>query len=68
MTFSWVIEHRRSPVSAPEYWAGNGWDSDHMRAIRYARKLDAERSAAGFDEDDPLPAETPHRIAEHGWG
>jgi hypothetical protein len=64
----WVIEHRRSPAYEPEYWCGNGWSKDNLRAIRFARQLDAERTAAGFDEDDPLPGELPHRIAEHAWG
>lgn len=68
MEYGWVIEHHRSPVHSPEYWVGNGWDRDHLRAIRFARKDDAQRSLDGFDEDDPLPGEQPHRIAEHGWG
>ncbi len=66
--FAWVIEHRRSSVAEPEYWAGNGWSKDHLRAIRYSRQMDAQRTMSGFDEDDPLPDEKPHRIAEHGWG
>lgn len=65
--FAWIIEHRSSQPCSPMYWAGNGWEADHMRAVRFARKLDAERTAAGFDEDDPLPHEGPHRICEHGW-
>lgn len=64
----WVIEHRRSPAYEPEYWAGNGWSKDNLRAIRFARQEDAENTRAGFDEDDPLPDEQPHRVAEHGWG
>lgn len=68
MEYGWVIEHHRSPVHSPEYWVGNGWDRDHLRAIRFARKEDAQRSLDGFDDDDPLPGERPHRIAEHGWG
>lgn len=65
--YGWVIEHRNSEPCQPQYWCGNGWLYDHMRAIRFARKIDAERVAAGFNEDDPLPNETPHRIAEHAW-
>lgn len=65
--FGWVVEHRRSQVCEPEYWAGNGWSKDHLHAIRYARRVDAERSRDGFDEDDPLPAEQPHRVCEHIW-
>ena len=68
MEYAWVIEHRRSQVSEPEYWAGNRWSKNHLDAIRFARQVDAERSRDGFDEDDPLPREQPHRVCEHGWG
>lgn len=68
MEIGWVIEHRRSPGYEPEYWAGNGWSKNNLRAIRFARKVDAERARDGFEEDDPLPDEQPHRVAEHGWG
>lgn len=64
----WVIEHRSSPSHTPNYWCGNGWSTDNLRAIRFARKVDAERSRDGFDEDDPLPNEEPHRVADHRWG
>ena len=63
----WVIERGDSEVSRPRYWRGNGWSYDHMDAIRYARKIDAERTASGFDEDGRLPLDEPHRICEHGW-
>lgn len=63
----WVIEHRNSQPHTPMYWGGNNWYADNMRAVRFARRLDAERTLAGFDEDDPLPDEKPHRIAEHAW-
>ena len=66
--FAWVIEHRRSEVSAPEYWSGSGWSKNDLNAIRFARKVDAQNTALGFDEDDPLPNEGSHRICEHGWG
>lgn len=64
----WVIEHRRSQPCEPEYWTGYGWSKDNLRAIRFCRKADAEATLSGFDEDDPLPNELPHRIAEHIWG
>ena len=66
MESGWVIELGRSEVSAPEYWCGNGWSKDHMRAIRFARKIDAENTAKGWD-DEPAP-EIPYRFCEHGWG
>ena len=61
--FAWVIEHRLSPTHSPYYWAGNGWSVEHMKAIRFARKEDAERTRAGFDDEFALE----HRVAEHGW-
>ena len=61
--FAWVIEHRLSPTSAPNYWAGNRWSTDHMRAVRFARKVDAEAVRNGFDDEYALG----HRLAEHGW-
>jgi len=64
----WVIEHCNSEPCAPRYWAGNGWLTDNLRAIRFARQIDAERTVRGFDEDDPLPDEKPHRVCEHAWG
>lgn len=65
----WVIEHKNSEPCAPLYWAGNGWSREHMKAIRFARKEDAERTARGWDDDDPLPNEpTEHRYCEHAWG
>lgn len=65
----WVIEHKNSEPCAPLYWSGNGWSRDHLRAIRFARKEDAERTARGWDEDDPLPHEpAEHRCCEHAWG
>lgn len=62
----WVIELGRSSPSAPEYWCGNGWSTDHMRAVRFARQSDAENTSKGWD-DDPAPVK-PYRIAEHIWG
>lgn len=68
MEYGWVIERGKSPVYAPDYWIGNGWSKDNLKAIRFCRKEDAERTASGWDEDDYLPGDLPHRIAEHGWG
>jgi hypothetical protein len=60
----WVIEHGRSDPSRPEYWAATGFDHDNLKAIRFARKEDAERVAnclgGGFPEGY-------HRIADHMW-
>lgn len=62
--FGWLIEDGASEVSKPRYWSGIGWDYDHNRAIRYARRIDAENEAVGLD-DTELPHR--HRICEHGW-
>lgn len=65
--YAWVIERGNSPINEPEYWTGIGWSKDNLRAIRFARKVDADRALSGFDEDDPLPGQPEHRVAEHGW-
>lgn len=58
----WVIEHETSAVSHPLYWAGgNRWDVDHLKAIRFARGVDAESAATYFPEVHV------HRICEHSW-
>lgn len=64
---AWVIVHRNVTPGGPNYWCGNGWSIDNQRAIRFAREIDAQRTLAGFDEDDPLPNEQPHRVEEHMW-
>lgn len=64
MESGWVIEHRASPGHSPAYWAGNGWSVDNLMAIRFVRKIDAERARNGFDDEFALE----HRVAEHGWG
>jgi hypothetical protein len=58
----WVIEGAWSPPSTPEYWAGSSaWTSDHMKALRFARREDAEQAAylmcTGLNV----------RICEHAW-
>jgi hypothetical protein len=65
--YGWVIERGDSTVDAPTYWAGpvnhglNTWSQNHMDAVRFARKDDAERVA-------PYLGDGHHRVAEHGWG
>ena len=60
----WVIEHFSSPGYAPNYWAGNGWSTNNLEAVRFCRRIDAERTTKGFDDEFAMQ----HRIAEHGWG
>lgn len=63
----WVIEDAASPAHTPLYWTGRaggvtGWTGNHIEAIRFARKVDAESfvSWVGW-----IPASV--RIAEHAW-
>lgn len=56
----WVIEKKDSEVAQPIYWAGlDQWSQYHEDAIRFARKLDAERVATKIGLG--------HRVAEHIW-
>jgi hypothetical protein len=60
--FAWVIEDANSHPSRPLYWSGyHEWDQDHMKAIRFSRRIDAIRLARSvFCEND-------YRVCEHGW-
>lgn len=64
----WCIEHRDSPASRPLYlyatrgsFSGWDWSDDHLTAVRFTRREDAEAVAAAH-----FPV-TSHRIAEHAW-
>lgn len=68
----WVVELAESEPSKPLYWRGsniesrplgdsniyNQWSHDHMQAVRFARKEDAEK----------LKFLNEVRICEHQWG
>ena len=43
------------------YYAGFDWSYDNLKAIRFARKIDAETMSRYM-----FPGE-PHRIADHMW-
>lgn len=64
MESGWVVESSMSKPAQPLYLSKirvDGvpvWSSDHMDAIRFARKQDAERIEFAYAV----------RIAEHGWG
>lgn len=59
----WVIERGDSSPAAPTYWSGpDMWSQDHMDAIRFARKLDAERVSARARLRSPN-----NRVCEHMW-
>lgn len=57
----WVIEREDSEPSRPMYYAGTKWEYDNLKAIRFARKEDAQAMSRYM-----FPGE-PHRIADHMW-
>ena len=69
MESGWVIEHGESNAAEPKYWAAgqsdaarsSAWTFNHTHAIRFARKLDAERVAGRIMKNISV------RIAEHEW-
>ena len=64
METGWCLE--RGEACNPQYLTCDGmaltWTSpgDHAKALRFARRDDAEMMATIIDDAD--------RIAEHGWG
>lgn len=69
MESGWVIERGDSSPAEPKYWAaGNqdasrfvAWTSNHMEAIRFARRDDAEKVHKRMMRDIAV------RICEHQW-
>lgn len=58
----WVIEGAWSHVQTPDYWVGSSaWSQDHNRALRFARKQDAEQAAAMMLDGIRV------RFCEHAW-
>jgi hypothetical protein len=65
----WLIERADSSPAEPKYWAAgqreaersSAWTSNHMEAIRFARKDDAEKVASRIMKGIVV------RICEHGW-
>ena len=65
--FAWVIESEDISASMPLYYAGYDeviaatcWSYNHMEAIRFARKEDAEKMSSRMQQKN-------NRIAQHGW-
>lgn len=59
---AWVIEGAWSETSRPDYWVGSSaWSTDHMKALRFARKRDAQQAA------DLMLDGINYRICEHVW-
>lgn len=57
--FAWLIEDVRNG----RYYAGSEWTDDHMKAIRYSRKIDATRAILALPEGMHLVG----AAVEHGW-
>lgn len=58
----WVIEGQWSPTDSPDYWIGSSaWTTDHMRALRFARREDAQQAA------DLMLSGVNVRICLHEW-
>lgn len=60
---AWLIEDGASEPSSPAYFAGVGrWTRDHLKAVRFSRKQDAQAlvDAGGLGPGD-------FRICEHAW-
>ncbi|MBI1213636.1 MAG: hypothetical protein GC190_19430 [Alphaproteobacteria bacterium] len=63
--YGWLIEHGQSEPSRPRYWGGvHGWTYDNLKAVRFAREIDAQSQAEAMDDGAP----DNYRIKEHGWG
>ena len=60
----WVIEHGASEPCRPRYWGGvHGWTYDHLKAVRFAREIDARSQAEAYDDGAP----DNYRVCEHMW-
>jgi len=61
--YGWVVENGKQGDELRYRTMRDGlpaWTADHMEALRFCRRIDAER----FAEED----EEAGRIAEHAWG
>lgn len=70
----WLIEAPPAESRPPMWWAAGGWTPDSLLAVRFSRRVDAERvisylrssSSSLVALRDPL---VDSAIAtEHGWG
>ena len=59
-SFAWLIE---DAVTGHGYYDGKGWTKDHLKAVRYSRREDAERTVMELPHGWHLIG-TP---VEHGW-
>lgn len=61
--YGWVIE-AASPSAPIMYWDGGEWTTNHMRPVRFARKVDADRVMINLPTDARRDG---MRSAEHAW-
>lgn len=59
---AWLVE-KKGPIG-PLYWCVDetgvfDWTSDHLKALRFSRRVDADAVAGGMLDDA--------RAVEHGW-
>ena len=63
MQIGWLIERNMTPEGQEYLWVGApgefGWTTDHEKALRLARKADAETIC--YIVEDAV------RVAEHAW-
>lgn len=60
--FAYVIE--AGATHSPLYWDGGDWSSNNLRAVRFARKIDAERVMVNLPSEYRRPEMS---ATEHGW-
>ncbi len=60
--FAWLIEAKGE--HGPIYWDGGNWSSNHMRAVRFARSVDAERIMINIPAVERFAG---MGAFEHGW-
>lgn len=63
MNYAWLIEAGGNR-SAPIYWDGGDWSADHLRAVRFRRKVDAERVMINIAD---AQRQSQMAAVEHGW-
>jgi hypothetical protein len=61
--YAWLIEAGGNR-SAPIYWDGGDWSADHLRAVRFRRKVDAERVMINIAD---AQRQSQMAAVEHGW-
>ena len=61
-SYAWVIENNTKHGIL--YWNGFDWYFDHMKAIRYSRRIDAQKTMYLLEPWAHSPNNT---VAEHGW-